>query len=426
MARRTLYALAALLALAVGVRAGWSAWADATPLGFSDPAYYHATATNLAHGEGYSVATGPRQFVTGGESTAFFPPGYSLALAPMFRVLGTSYAVGRVFNIIVGAFVIVPVFVIAYRQFGERVGLSAAGLAAVLPSLVVWTPVLFADTFFTLLFAIDVALMMYVVRRDGSVNVTVLIMLGLLTGAAVLVRGQALVLLPIAATWWLLSGISLRTVLRTSSIALAVASILIVPWIVRNVVALQTKPVLASNVGYNLRIGHAPYSSGAFVVPVDLYNDTQDMSWQQRELAFNELGTRRAVRYALTHPDRELELSGRKIMWLWRSDVEALAWVAPGDYLGDGRGPARWSIDASYLALLFAAALGSFAGIRSELRGVAFAVLLMGAWTLFHIVFFGQPRFHLPVLVVLIPLAACAPEGCARLLKYARPKSAPV
>jgi hypothetical protein len=183
----------------------------------------------------------------------------------------------------------------------------------------------------------------------------------------------------------------------------AAAALLVVPWVVRNSVALETGPVLATNTGYNLRIGHASYATGGFATPVDLYRDQGDRSWQERELMYNDAGTSRALRYAVRHPVREVELSGRKVMWLWRSDTQALDWVAPGAHLGRARDPVRFIIDGSYFVLLVFAAIGL--RFRPPRGVVDLVVLTVGSWTLFHIVFFGYPRFHVPVLVVLIPIA---------------------
>jgi hypothetical protein len=43
-------------------------------------------------------------------------------------------------------------------------------------------------------------------------------------------------------------------------------------------------------------------------------------------------------------------------------------------------------------------------GLRD--RAVLLAGLLCLAWTAVHIVFFGEPRYHLPLLPLLLPLAA--------------------
>lgn len=87
---RTLALLAAIFALALVVRLAWLANTDTELLPMSDPQYYHATASNLADGRGYSVAVDPGGggFVAGpaSEGSAFWAPGYPFALAPLYPV----------------------------------------------------------------------------------------------------------------------------------------------------------------------------------------------------------------------------------------------------------------------------------------------------------------------------------------------------
>ena len=62
------------------------------------------------------------------------------------------------------------------------------------------------------------------------------------------------------------------------------------------------------------------------------------------------------------------------------------------------------TLDASYIAVLILALL-STARFAVVGRAVLFPILLMGLWTAVHVVFFGEPRYHLPVLAAIIPMA---------------------
>jgi hypothetical protein len=187
--------------------------------------------------------------------------------------------------------------------------------------------------------------------------------------------------------------------------SLSVVAVL-TPWAVRNALEMDSPIVLAANFGYNLRIGHAPYATGRYLVPQDLWDAQPGLTFQEREILFNDLGFQRAVEYAAEHPREETALSGRKIAALWRPDSDALKWVT-----SFGRNPLRegyWEplrilLDVTYLTVVSLSLVGAF--LLPSRRGVAFVVVLLFLWTTIHIAFFGEPRYHLPLLAVLAPMA---------------------
>jgi hypothetical protein len=50
--------------------------------------------------------------------------------------------------------------------------------------------------------------------------------------------------------------------------------------------------------------------------------------------------------------------------------------------------------------------------------------IVLALWTLIHIVFFGEPRYHLPVLIIMIPMAARVLVELPALLHGERPHEA--
>lgn len=409
---RSAIALTAILAVALVIRFAWSSWTDPIPPPLSDSDYYNATALSLAHGEGYSVVfDAERGFLPGGEATAFWPPGYSAFLAVFYGLFGEGVDVAKAANVFVGALIVVPIYFIGLRFFGRGTATIGAAIAAALPSLIFWVPVLLSDTLFTLLFATTVALLLYAMRPDRSFNPILVAISGVALAAAALVRGQALVLVPVAVASWALAGAKPTKCFLWGCGALAVATIAIAPWSIRNIRTMKSPILLSANMGYNLRIGHAPYSTGRYIVPQDLWDANPKIStFKEREPVFNDLGTDRAVKYALGHPGEELELTARKVMWLWRPDSDALTWVSSYGRTPLPEGawePLRRALDSSYVALLALVGCGLLR-IRSLFPQLAFLIILIPVWTATHIVFFGEPRYHLPVLAVMVPVAAAS------------------
>jgi 4-amino-4-deoxy-L-arabinose transferase-like glycosyltransferase len=399
--------LAALVVIALAARLAWDVGTQPAPPLLSDAEYYNATALSLARRQGYAVTfDGEQGFLPGGDATAFWPPGYSLYLGLFYTLFGEDLAVARTANALAGALTVVPVYLIGRRLFGESSALPGAGLVAVLPSPVFWTPVLLSETVFTFLFASAMACMLFAVRANGTFSRRLMAAAGVGLAMATFVRGQALILVPLAAFWWLLNGVRWRPAWVSLALFVFPTAVLLTGWTVRNAYAVDSPVVLSANLGYNLRIGHASYSTGRYVVPQDLWDVEPGITFQERELVFNHVGLSRAIDFAFNHPLDELKLAGRKVMWLWRPDSDALQWVS-----GYGRSPLpdrwseplRWLVDVSYLVLLILAASATLASLRH--RSTPFVAALVGSSTAMHIIFFGEPRYHLPLLVLLAPAA---------------------
>jgi 4-amino-4-deoxy-L-arabinose transferase-like glycosyltransferase len=398
-----------LALLGLGLRLGWSAWAAPEPAPFSGAEYYHAAARSLSAGDGYAVLFTPEGFRPGGQATAFYPPGYSAFLAPFYLFLGDSVAVGRLANAIAGALLVFPVYGVGRLLAGAGAARLAAGGVAVLPSLLLWTPVLLSETLFTLLFASALWAALEAAGKDGRALLLLAGGFGLLTGLAALVRGPAIVLLPIGIVWWLAAAPGKRAAPAAGAVALAAAFVVLLPWAVRNAIVLDSPVLLSTNLGYNLRVGHAPYATGRYVTRADLWAEPA-RDFRELELLFNRTGARRALLYAVDNRGRELELAVRKVAGLWRSDSHGLDWVESFGRtpLPAGVRPAlSLVVDMSYYLTLALAAAGALA-LRGRAPCCGFVAAVLIAWTGLHILFFGEPRYHLPLLALLLPLAAAA------------------
>src|SRR5438067_1092158 len=76
-----------------------------------------------------------------GGPTAFYPPGFPVALALVYKVVGVGSAsarweAGRIAQALLGLVAVTLIFLIGRRVWGRNIGLLAAGLAAVYPPLI--------------------------------------------------------------------------------------------------------------------------------------------------------------------------------------------------------------------------------------------------------------------------------------------------
>jgi hypothetical protein len=397
------------------LRVAWLAATNTTPPPLSDPQYYSATAQNVAEGRGYSVALDDHGFVAGpaSESTAFWPPGYPFALAPLYKLTDSDDRAAKALNAIAGALTVLPVFFVTRRlartprggASSDTVALATALIFALEPASIFWTATLFSETLFTLGVATTLAVALWTAGRPSF---AAYLATGVVLAATAFVRSQGLVL--IAPVTVLLAPSPLADARRIARAALPLVAgiaLLVVPWAIRNEAAMGSPYLISDNLGYNLRLAHAPYATGTTLAPQDLWDERPGISFHDRELFFAEVGAGRALTYARTHPGRELQLAPRRIGRLLRSDAaSAMQWSESLGVTPFGRGrDALVLIGDVYSYALLAFAATSLVIVRRDRLWLALWSTI-GMWLALHLVFAGEPRYHVPLVPVLATLAA--------------------
>lgn len=224
--------------------------------------------------------------------------------------------------------------------------------------------------------------------------------------ATAFVRSQA-ILIGVPVVILLLADLNLKSLVRVG-IALGVGvAILIVPWAARNEAAMGRPYLINDNLAYNLRIAHAPNSTGTSVPPQDLWDERPGISFKERELFFDEAGGKRALAYARAHPKRELELAVYRVGYLVRSDSADAIWESLRVRPNGGRASLYLLLgDLFYYPLVALAALSVLLLKPSRLCVALWSSILV--WIGLHLVFAGEPRYHVPLMPVAAVLAAGA------------------
>jgi hypothetical protein len=442
-AARIRIALAAIVVLALVVRLAWIAYADFTPTLSDDAGRYDFLGRSLADGGGYINPNGT--------TTMFWPPGYPLMLAAIYklypeRLLGDhELTAALAVNAMLGAATVLLVFGIGRRAFDERTALLGAALTALFPSLIFFAGVTLTETTFAFFALLAVWLIVEAHARDDW---RLLVPAGLAVGFAALVRGQAL-LLPLVAVpfWW--AGTATRhkppagapplhgvergpggevlvrrriagTLARLAGVG-ALAALVVLPWTLRNWRVSGSPVLIASNAGVDFYIGHSSGADGSGRLVDDLVFRYPDRPQAEAEAQINRDGFREGLAYAAKHPLREVTLSARKLWWLYRRDDEALKWNdAHGErpFLSHAARNALAGLSDVYYWLVLGLAV---AGVRRwfSLRDPVRLLLvsLVAYWTLVHVAFFADPRFHAPILPVLALWAAAGALALSRLVK---------
>ena len=421
--------LGGMTLLGLALRLIWVFYTDTIPLG-GDPHWYYVVGINIAEGFGFVANRNELFEIPGpGEPTAFWPPGYPFALGALFKLFGQSITSGQVLNAVLGAATVPIVYALGKRIFDHRVGLVSALLFALFPNVIAGTPLLFPEPLFGLIFAAALLLLISFSPVDER-SWLPLAGFGFLIGLAMLTRGQGAVLLPAAGLYWLMQS-GWRPALRGTLIAALVAATVIAPWTVRNAVELHAFIPISTNSGAALRVGHNAESTGTTKWTDDviggfrMWESLYRPEWEVR--GYREY-TDLAISYAVSHPLHEVELAGRKVYHLYRSDSTVIPWLTtlgatPLEPGGLERA-LRWLLDSSYYALIFVAVASiPFWLRRDPIRLLLVNVVLL--WTLFHIAFLGEPRYHIPLYPLFIIAAvggvwAAAPGIGGMLLGWLR------
>jgi hypothetical protein len=225
--------------------------------GFGDFQFYNSTAGLLADGKGF---ISPFELAYHGQSvpTAAHPPAWSFVLSAVSAVFGNGasptdllandFVAHRLAGCVLGSVGIGLVGLVGERVGGRRVGLVAAIIAALSPSMIAADGSTMSEALYVPLVALTL-LTAYALRERRSVWMAVA--LGAVIGVAALTRAEALLFvvllgLPVA-------GVSGATWGRRLALGFAVVAtcvVVVAPWTIRNFDAFNRPVLISTNEGF--------------------------------------------------------------------------------------------------------------------------------------------------------------------------------
>jgi len=380
------------------------ALARAEGAGFAEDgsAYYLPLARSLWEGQGF--------LNTSGEPSAHHMPGYPLLITAARWVTPSFPAAILTVQVLFGSLAVGFVFLLSASLFSRRAAHASAAVALVWPDLVIFGLLNLSDTPFLCVTLCGAWILGRLLDR-GRPGLAIL--LGLLCGFGTLLRESmisftgawvlAVLLLPGDRSPWrrALNGLLL----------IATMCLVLVPWWVRNAATFGEFIPLTTKGAGNIYVGTLirPYYFS------DARNDAVPLEPAAR--AREEAVTARAhearssrdedrillgaaldnVRRA---PLEQLAHLGRKTYWLWQPNI------GPRHADRVGMAPVLWLIAVSHWLLVLAGLAGLWL-LRRDRRAVLTLALPFLVVTLFHaVVGIGEPRYHLPLVPILIVAAA--------------------
>lgn len=375
---------------------------------WSDAAYYYQRAEELAAGQGYISPEG--------QPTAFWPPGWPLALSLVFKLFGPSVAAVGLFNLACAA--ISAGLVLA---LGRRIGGSelAARLTLLLLALYLnnaaYVPLALTEVFYTMLL---LGVCWLLVAGRGKLA---LIGAGLLLGLATLVKAQTLAVVPLVLGIGVLRAPLFWRAVRGAigqGLALGVlAALVVLPWSLRNEAVLGQFVAVSTNGGVTLLTGNNPTADGGYGDSDPAYKALFARKASMDEIAYDAAAKRLGMAWIAANPAQFLGLMPKKFIKLWGPDGEALWSYEKGAASYAAHAPLytalRWANQAWYWLLLAGFAAALVVQLRRRWRTSA---PLFDWWLLPYgiaayptaicVVFSGQTRFHYPAMPFIAISAA--------------------
>ncbi|WP_408590071.1 ArnT family glycosyltransferase [Novosphingobium sp.] len=370
----------------------------------SDADWYFARAAMLARGQGY--------LSNAGLPTAYWPPGWPMALSLAFRLGGISILTVGLFNLLsatIGAWLVLDLGRhLSGSEAAARLGLL---LYAIYPNAILYVPLALTEVFYTTLL-LGGCWLLVARPRAGEAGWPWLVLAGTVFGMATLVKAQTLVVVPLvlAIGLWRQGNVlgRLPATIGKALLLLGVAALVVSPWTARNKRELGAWVAVSTNGGITLLTGNNDSATGDFT-PDDPVVRALDARRDLNELQYDAEAKRLGLAWIKAHPARFVGLMPRKAFRLWGPDGEGMwAWESGSPAFA----AVPWAFkvlrvanQAFYIVLLGLFALAAWVQARARWlarqRLIDWWLLPFGIAlypTAICVIFSGQSRFHYPVM----------------------------
>jgi 4-amino-4-deoxy-L-arabinose transferase-like glycosyltransferase len=352
---------------------------------YSDYQVYDEQARNLLAGRGFWSDLEPERSRRG--------PLYPFFLAGIYSVFGPAYSAVRIVQCVLGAGTAVLIFLLASHLFHPRIGLWAGLGTALYPLLLLLPDGLMLEN---LLIPLCALLLFLLVRLSPGRTAAAAALIGLVLGLIALIRPISLVFPGYLALGLLaLHGLSRwRETVKTCLIATLVMACVVAPWTIRNYrLHHRFIPVSTYEIGFWL-------SNNEHLQPGEVHANAlmplAERLGRENEMQAADYAREQVMRFIRTHPLAYVKLCLQRFISLWSP-------------LYPFRPPfLKHSIP--WAMLLIAAGAGGVL-LRGSWRRVFWLYVLILWQVMSYIWFHAEPRYHLPMMPLLIILAAVAWDG---------------
>jgi 4-amino-4-deoxy-L-arabinose transferase-like glycosyltransferase len=383
-------------------------YAAREPHGFHDPTLYEVFAARIADGHGYTGGDG--------QATAYYPVGYPAALGGLVWVVGLTPIpenipmTAALFNLVLGVGTVALTFEVGRRLFDNRIGVVSAAIVALWPNLIFHTAVILTETLFIFLTMVAMLALVALPSSARGIGWRRLTAFGVVLALSALARPISLMFLPVLLVVLVVAKFGWPRAVRYIGVAALAVVVVLVPWTVRNTRETGSLVVISTNLGDNLCMSRHSGATGAFQSGSACSVRTRGLKTADYEVEVNDTNIRRATRFIRDHPVHEARLVVLRGYHTIKNDHDGL--LASESY-----GTNRFLPSALRRALEIVADGYFFAVLGLGVLAVPMFARRDRPWRLFFLlctislavqplIFFGDPRFHLPALPFAAVFAA--------------------
>lgn len=310
-----------------------------------------------------------------------------LLLAVLVRATGCGLFGMKLFICTLSALTVVPVGMIAGRLYASRWSVYlACAMTCVYPFFIFYSRLLLSESLFLFFLTCFFAGLICLPGRMGAW------LSGIFAGLSHLVRPTLLYFLPVAWCWMVWKG---GWKIRHAVTAAIVCTVIIAPWVGRNVLVLGAPVLATASSGHVLWEGNNPWNPHGATAQTDwgyLDNAPANLS----ELARDNWEKDQAVAFIKGNPGFFLRAALHKFARFWN--------VLP-NHPSLQRGLYMWGSVLSFGPILLLSLAAPFV-LRRAWRDVLLLWGFAGYYTLLHMVTIGSIRYRLPLEPLLLAMAA--------------------
>jgi len=362
----------------------------------NDSLYYSAQARQLAHGVWFREVFSDQPGAEHGPLTSTLMAFVSWGSDPTNRQRLVTVACGIATVAVIGF--------VGRRIGGDRIGLIAAGLAAVYPNLWINDGLVMSESVSGLLIALT---MLTLLRWAASPSYRRAVLCGAIVGLGALARSELILLAPLIAAVMMIVGrrSALRFGRQAGAVVVATVAV-IAPWTIFDATRFDRPVLLTTNegplwLGANCEDSYYGPALGGWslfcVVDAHIGENGEDTSVRSSEQ--RRLGLEYASDHLTRLPVVVVARIGRTL------DLYDVGSLVHGDVGEERERLASWAGIVSFWILAPLAVLGAFRLRRLHLAVLLLPIVVVAATT---VVFYGGHRIRASAEPVIVILAACA------------------
>jgi len=368
------------------------------PIQLSDSAKYVELATGLLKGEGYHELVGSH------ELRAFRPPGYPMLLAAVMAIFGNTWWAPTLLSLLCFVLTALVLYDLTKRLSGGAAAVAAIAVFASWPSGIMSSGL--ATTEPVSLLLLLVVAWGCVRSRMGPSRSRWWLVTGAATGLGALVRPSLVPLPALLFALALLDRPAWRRSLRHAALASVVAMVCVCPWTLRNYIIFDELVIVSTNGGDIFYRANNPVATGGWSRRGERdfsYLLSDEVEWNRANMAAGKAWIRE-------NPLAFLILGIRKIVISFADDsTGAYLSLNRAHHLTGNMYAAALTLSNVWWVGVWVTTLIALVRHRSRivgLEGTATLAWLAVVLPFVHAIFESQPRYHMPMVGVLLCLSA--------------------